>query len=276
MPLRGHLACLLLTAFAAMAGCYEYRVKYDGWETFRSQIGADKPGGNSTKDPLASGAIPANPRAGWAIQLESFEGASRFRRASDLIRRLTHRNAVTDLWFQDHEGKTTVYRGRYDHLTDLEAQKALMQTRAIEDEGARPFENVQLISLGGEQSQPLGSADLRSHAGQGFYTLQIMFYDPDYGPDYRDAAEQAAATLRMDGNKAFYYHGPNRSMVTIELFTDADFDQDGPVRIYGPRMLAAQEKFPNNLANGLTMLETISDGRKAEKRPQPSFVVRVP
>ena len=278
MPLRGHLVPLLLAAFVLMVGCYEYRVKYDGWETFRSQIGGDKPGdGSASKDRVAGGGAPTQQQSGWAIQVETFEGSSRFRRASDLIRRLTNRNAVTDLWFQDHQGKITVYRGRYDNLTDLDAQRALMQTRAIEDNGEKPFENVELISLGGgNQSQPLGSSDLRSYAGQGFYTLQIMFYDPDFGPDYRDAAEQAAATLRTEGNKAYFYHGPNRSMVTIDLFTDADFDQDGPVRVYGPRMLAVQEKFPNNLANGRTLLETISDGAKSEKRAQPSFVVKVP
>jgi len=274
---RGSFVWSLLTALLCTCGCYEYRVKYDGWETFRSQIGGDKPGAVAKNSDGSNSAAISEQRGGWAIQVESFEGGNRFRRASDLIRNLTNRNAVTDLWFQDHEGKTTVYRGRYETLTDLDAQKALMQTRAIEEDGSKPYENVELISLGGASGgQPTGSADLRNHRGQGYYTLQIGFYDPEFGPDFRDAAEKAVATLRQEGHKAYYYHGPNRSMMTIDLFSDADFDQDGPVRVYGPRMLAIQEKFPNNLSNGLTLVETVSDGAKSEKRAQPSFVVKVP
>jgi len=131
---RGSFVCSLLTALLCTCGCYEYRVKYDGWETFRSQIGGDKPGAVAKNSDGSNSAAISEQRGGWAIQVESFEGGNRFRRASDLIRNLTNRNAVTDLWFQDHEGKTTVYRGRYETLTDLDAQKALMQTRAIEED----------------------------------------------------------------------------------------------------------------------------------------------
>ena len=267
---------MVLAAALLISGCYEYRVKYDGWETFRSQIGGDKPGDPNT-NAKSAGAAPVDTRSGWAILVETFEGASRFRRASELVRRLTNRYAVTELWIQEDQGKTKVYRGRYDTLTDLDAQKTLMQMRALDDDGTKPYENVELVSLGGDETvRTAGSSDLRAHSGQGFYTLQIGFYDDEYGPDFRDAAEQAAAALRMENHRAFYYHGPNRSMVTIELFTEADFDQDGPVRVYGARMLALQEKFPNNLGNGRTVVEKIDDGKKSEKRAQQSFIVKVP
>lgn len=275
MTLRCWCNLALVVTALGLAGCYEYRVKYDGWETFRSQIGGDKAGEVNKQN--SPGAAPADTQKGWAILVETFEGGNRFRRASDLIRRLTNRYAVTELWLQDDAGKTKVYRGRYDTLTDLDAQKTLMQMRALDDDGTKPYENVELVSLGGaETNRPTGSADLRAHSGQGFYTLQIGFYDEEYGPDFRDAAEQAAAALRMENHRAFYYHGPNRSMVTIDLFTDADFDQDGPVRVYGVRMLSLQEKFPNNLANGRTIVEKVGDGKKTEKRAQESFIVKVP
>lgn len=266
---------VLLAAVSVIGGCYEYRVKHDGWETFRSQIGGDPPGGPVSKK-RNDGTAPAGTNSGWAILVETFEGGTRFRRASDLIRRLTNRYAVSELWLQDNEGKTKVYRGRYESLTDLEAQRALMQTRSIEEDGERPYEKVELVSLGGDGTRAATSHDLRTYSGQGFYTLQIGFYDEEYGPDFRDAAEAFAAEMRREGHRAFYYHGPSRSMVTVDLFTDADFDQDGPVRVYGSRMLGLQETFKFNLGNGRTIIETISDGKKTQKREQPSFVVKVP
>ncbi len=276
MTLRCWYALMPALGLALMSGCYEYRVKYDGWETFRSQIGADRPHDVAKRSTTASGAVPTSVRKGWAILVASFDGSSRYQKASALIRRLTNRYAVTDLWLEEQGGTTRVYRGRYDTLTDLEAQQALLQTRAIDEDGEKPYENVEMVALGGDETQRVsGSADLRAFSGQGFFSLQIGFYDDVYGPDFRDAAEQAAKALREEGHRAFYYHGPNRSMLTLDLFTDADFEQDGPVQVYGPRILSLQERFPNNLANGRTMMQTIGEGDKVEKRAQPSFVVKV-
>lgn len=275
MP-RGCSVFVSLFMVLGLAGCYEYRVKYDGWETFRNQVGADPAGGAVKKDPSA-GAQPAAARGGWAILVETFDGASRYRKATDLVRRLSNRHAVTDLWIEEKDGKTKVFRGRYESLTDLEGQKVLLQTRAIEDDGEKPYEDVELVSLSDDRAQrTAGSSDLRVHSGQGFYTLQFGFYDDSYGPDFRDAAEQAIAALRAEGHRVFYYHGPNRSLLTADLFTEADFEQDGPVRVYGARMLALQERFPYNLANGRTILENIGEGPKKEKREQPSFIVKAP
>lgn len=113
--------------------------------------------------------------------------------------------------------------------------------------------------------------DLRTHTGM--YTLQIGFYDQDYGPDFRQAAEQAVSALRLQGEEAYYYHGPHRSMVTLGLFTDAHFVQRGPVSAYGPEIEAIQKKYPYNLANGRTLVQKI-DGQDIGQ--QESFLVRVP
>jgi hypothetical protein len=104
------------------------------------------------------------------------------------------------------------------------------------------------------------------------YSLQIGFYDDAFGPDFRQAAEQAAAALHQQGEQAYYYHGPNRSLVTIGLFTENDFVQQGPQRAYGPQIKQLQQRFPYNLANGLTQIQKI-DGRTIGE--QPSFIVRV-
>lgn len=268
------LGIALLFAAAALAGCWETRIKHDGWATFRSQLGdaQSKPGS------VRPGGTPYDVNdatSGWTIRLDTFEGVGRYRRATDLMRRLAGK--MTGLWLHEDGEKVNVFRGRYDNVTDLDAQRSLLESRALEEDGLRPYENVQLIALGvGGVPRTTTPLDLRQFSNQGLYTLQIGFYDDAYGDGFRDAAETAARELRDEGTQAFYYHGANRSMVTVELFTDADFEQDGTVRVYGPRMLQRQEQFKFNLGNGRTIVETINDGKKQEKRAQPSFIVKVP
>ena len=121
--------------------------------------------------------------------------------------------------------------------------------------------------------------DLKQHAGM--YSLQIGFYDEAFGKEFRKAAEEMATILREDGVEAYYYHGPNISMVTVGLFDDSDLVKrevrmpNGLVSIqegYGPRIKVLQEQFPNNLGNGATVIDKI-DGQNLG--PQPSFLVRV-
>src|SRR5690606_17423075 len=61
---------------------------------------------------------------------------------------------------------------------------------------------------------------------QSRYTLQIAVYESNNPAEARRAAEQAAAQLRADGEPAFYYHGPSRSMVTLGAFTAAEAGLD--------------------------------------------------
>lgn len=268
------LTAALMVAVAALAGCYEYRVKYDGWETVRAQLG-DRPNTHNDPDRFPDRTDAAE---GFAVLITTFEGASRYHSASAAMRRLVRSHRIGDAWMREVSGKVHVYRGRYPRQTDLDAQQSLTQVRAIEEDGLKPYADAQLVSLGQSATvaRPQDDLDLQRHSGQGYYTLQVAFYDEAYGPDFRDAAEQYARDLRGRNQRAFYFHGPNRSMVTIELFTDADFEQAGAVRDYGPRILELQEKFPNNLGNGRTVIESYREGKKTEKRNQPSFLVRAP
>lgn len=281
-------ACGAVSALAAciglivLAGCYEYKVKYDGWEVFRSQVG------DAPAPPPKGKGRPEETATGYAVLLESFEGTSRYRRANDLMKRLAQMN-VRDLWMKEtgqgvrrvegkltvDEGKVSVFSGRFAQLSDLDAQQSLSQIRGLTIDGDQPYQSAQLVSLGTDSSgRTVDSLDLRTHSGQNFYTLQIGFYDEQYGPDFREAAEIAAKQLRGEGEKAFYYHGRFRSLVTIELFTDKDFERDGPVSVYGPRVLQLQQRYKHNLGNGVTIMESLP--KQKEKTPQPSFLVRVP
>lgn len=258
----------------SLGGCVEYRVTYDHWAQFGEKFG----------DPKAS--VGDNPNAkdgtakqeGWTILMESFEGGNRFRRANDLVRRLIADQQLSNLWIQEAGGgKINVYMGRYTSFSDPKAKVDLERVRSISlGEGqVMPYIDVELVSLSGDgRGGNIDPMDLSGYSG--YYTLQIGFYDSDFGSAYRDAAERAAKTLREDGEQAFFYHGVHRSMITVGLFTDEDFERDGPVHIYGPRILALQEIYPNNLGNGREVIQTFRDEKKVEQRAQKSSLVRVP
>ena len=124
--------------------------------------------------------------------------------------------------------------------------------------------------------------DLYQFAGDDLMTLQIGYYDEQYGEDFREAAELAAKELREQGDQAFYYHGPNRSLLTVGLFGQEDLvqhttpGQDGRIFVqtqYSQRVVELQKKYPHNLGNGLTLLQ--KQGGK-DIGAQLSSLVRVP
>ena len=86
------------------------------------------------------------------------------------------------------------------------------------------------------------------------------------------AAEKAAAQLRTQGEDAYFYHGPKRSLVTIGLFNDSDINVVNGSVVYSPRVKEVQKRFPYNLGNGVTVVEKV-EGKKI--REQPSVIVKV-
>lgn len=253
-----------LIVSAATLGCTYERVVVDHWAPLQN-ISDSSPAGSP-----ARGASKIE-HAGWSILLERFEGKKHRDRADRYARRLAESHHIPDVWVFEREDKSHVMRGRYVEPTIDAAVRDLRQTRLLQIDGERVFRGADLISLisggGGEASGPL---DLRQHVGS--YTLQIGFYDSDFGPDFRKAAEKAAKALRDDGDEAFFYHGPNRSLVTVGIFTDDDFIFVGGVQDYGPRILEIQKKYPYNLGNGVTLIEKRNGVVLGE---QPSAVVKV-
>lgn len=250
----------LVTALLILPACYETQVVRSSWDTLRA-------------DQRKSAALDpsVNPGEGWAILLQTFEGSNRDKQASRLIDRLTLEVGMPDLWKADAKGKTNVYRGRYPDENSRAAKQDLRQTRLILFDGKRSFEHVDLVNLSTGQAslRDGGAFDLRRYPGR--FTLQIGYYDEMF-PEFRKAAEKAAAELRAQGEEAYFYHGPTISLITIGLFDDSDLAQvDGKVA-YGPRIKEIQKRFPHNLGNGLTIVEKIR-GKKV--REQPSVLVKV-
>ena len=179
---------------------------------------------------------------------------------------------VPDLWAAEVNYYSTVYCGQYKKYEDPQAKKNLEKLRTVNIDGNRPFEHAEILPLTGNEkkAEKIDPYDLKPYVG--FFSLQVGYYDDNFGPDFRKAAEEAVRILRAEGDEAYYYHGPLHSLITIGLFTRDDFVQVGNTEVYGPRMKELQKKYPHNIGNGHILIEKIH-GEKV--REQPSFLVRV-
>ena len=256
------LPLLLLFAlfWLSLPGCEERRVVRSTWD----QLHADK------RSPIDD---DGSQNSGCAILLKSFDGPGQDNEAARFIDRLTLTAAMPDLWKSRFKNVTNVYRGRYSDVASPQAQRDLRQSRMIQVDGKRPFEAADLVDL--STGKPPAAVitsdnDLRRYPNQ--YSLQVGCYDEQSG-NPRVAAERAAATLRAEGEQAFFYHGPFLSLVTVGLFDESDMTLRDGATAYSPRVKELQRRFPYNLVNGRTLVEKRSDGTKI--RDQPSFLVRV-
>lgn len=270
MPTWFHLMCMAVVVLGSflLAACeMETRVVKEAWW---NDLPADAaPAEDSRRGAAAHGT--------WTIPLDRFTGNDRQGEAQSLVRQLR----ASELWVEDVDGVATVYRGRYHDPSSDEARIALQKTRRIELDGERPFNDARLTHLSsdgrGRASDP---HDLRQYVG--YYTLQIGYYDADFGKDFRDAAEEAVEALRADEHEAYYYHGPHRSLVAVGLFQypEAFITAANPtgskrstVDAYSPRVRELQKAFPHNLGNGRTLIDYNKEGERLGERA--SFLVRV-
>ncbi|MDX1565257.1 MAG: hypothetical protein R3236_07625 [Phycisphaeraceae bacterium] len=123
---------------------------------------------------------------------------------------------------------------------------------------------------------PVKKHDLRTAPEGTYYTLQIAHYEnPDNPAERRKRAEEYAQQLREQGEQAFYYHGPNMSLVTVGAFKDAVLRVgsvsrrgDGSKRLtvptpttrYSPEVEELQAKYPHHLHNGRPIYYKKKDG----------------
>lgn len=175
--------------------------------------------------------------------------------------------------------------GRYSSPADPKAREDLERVRAISHGSGKPYEGAVLAppALGAvEGSDPeMNLATLKARQGKrAVYTLQVAAYERADGKEatpedlatIRQAAERAAAAMRKDGEEAFYYHGPRRSMVTVGVFGEREADS-GTGRL-SPALRALQARHPNNLVNGAPLI--VKNRANPKGIVQPSFVVAVP
>lgn len=276
---RGGVGRLLIAvlaiawAWTGVACEMEQRQVRSSWDS----LPFDQPTG--MRDPRSGGDGRQQVRAGqWAIPLERFSGGNRHAQARLLMQQISRQARQVDLWIEDFDGMSTVYAGRFDSANDPRARQMLERVRETEIEGTQPFAHAHLEPLVGQDRRAGDALDLRQYSG--YYTLQVAFFDDAYPGDRRDAAVDYARELREQGHQAYYYHGPNRSLVTVGLFTyqEAFITADDPlspgarVDAYSQRVLDLQKEFPRNIANGYELIERV-DGEVVGA--QRSTLVRV-
>ncbi len=271
-PIRRYrhiLALLLVATMSAQAACTYERVIHDGWGEFEAM--ADE----QTIEGQADEREKQQPEQAYAILLDIFSGPKRVDDARMTKDWLETEQNFTDLWLREAGETIQLVYGRYEKR---DSDLALHDLRSVRDhdlQGLKPYETAELIPVRRDEIMAESPLDARNHIGM--FTLQIGFYDQNFGENFRQAAVDAAKAIRADGDEAYYYHGRNVSMVMVGLFTEDDFKarEIAPgvtVDSYGPEILKLQEKYPYNLGNGRTLIETVN---RRNTGAQESFLVRI-
>lgn len=287
-PSRAVAAAFLVTCAAVLAtGCQggdEARrtpdLAREGEAIFASP--SARPGGTQA---------PAPGSEAWSIVIAALEGEGAEAAARNLLAEIRARAGLTGAFVEARGNRYVVAYGSYSGPADRAAQTDLERIKAIEIDGVRPFLLAQLAPP--IRAGTIPEYDLRNtrrlHGTWALYSLQVGVYSREDGRppaademrEFRRLAEEAVSQLRREGEEAFYYHGPNRSMVTIGLFGVDDFDPQSPGGAQSPRLTALRERYPHNLLNGRGIRErrevTTAAGRPAVvQRLQPSFLVQIP
>ncbi|MBS0198133.1 MAG: hypothetical protein JSR77_15370 [Planctomycetes bacterium] len=229
----------------------------------------------------------------WTIALASFTAETEGTAAQAALSQARSLPGLENAYLEDR-GRTIVMAvGKYDAPGNPAAKKDLERVRQITVGGSKPFQHAILSpprdeSLRGSVPEHELRYAKTLYGKDAMYTLQIGVYcrSDDTEPsakelaEFRAAAEKAVAQLRREGEEAFYFHGPRRSMVTIGVFNDQEYDAS-PQRVnpmalpkQSERLLKLRERFPYNLANGAAVKRTAPGQTKS--RLDPSFVVTVP
>ncbi len=277
--LRAPLAALAI----ALSGCA-------GGDTGQ----ADRPRDDLSQQARAvfgADAVPTNADdLTWRISLGVLPATERPEPAP-FIQRLERSTGLRGIEVGDRRGEPILVYGRYTSPETRDAQRDLQRVRTIETDGGRPFQGAFFLppELNAAATGRKASWDLRNardlHGPEAIYTLQIGMYArgdnqptiPEELLEFRRLAERAVEQLRAEGEPAFFYHGPNGSMITIGLYGEADHDPATNPPLESPRLREAREKFPNNLLNGrgVKTRGRTSEGRVVE-RLQSSRLVAVP
>ncbi len=223
-------------------------------------------------------------REGWAIVLTTFTTQNHREQATQWLALLRVETPFTGAWIESDERGSVVRYGSYLSVNSKQAQQDLTRIKNFEYKGAQPFSRAYLSRYG--QSNTAGrlreyhlSQALKFFPGQDtVYSLQIGVYEAEQDTTAEQArrlAEEAVMQLRAQGEMAFYYHGPNRSMVCVGAFPSAAVD--AATGFYSADVRALQHRFPYNSFNGRSLKQNIvtMTGQRREEI-QPSFLVQVP
>lgn len=244
--------------------------------------------GDGTQD---QGSGEARQDAAWSIVLASFRGEGRQEAAAAVLERVRTKGRVPEAFMEDRGAGTVIAFGRFAGPQDTQARAELERIRALEVDGVRPYEWAFLAPPAiGPATGAMAEYDLRRvrelYGKDALYTLQVgMYTRGDLKPpsekerqEFAKLAEEAVATLRREGELAFFYHGLNGSTVTVGVFGPMDYDPKTP-REQSPVLLETRKRFPHNLVNGKGVRRKIPGAREDDPKAyvlEPSGLVVVP
>ncbi len=189
--------------------------------------------------------------------------------------------------YLERRGKSLIVAyGTYPSAASPQAQQDLKRIQGLKVGEETPFAGAVLApppfeSLPGTIPEYDLSTAKKRFGKNAMYSLQVACYMRADGQDpspedlaqFRAAAEKAAVELRREGEEAFYYHGPHRSMVTVGIFNDQDIGA-GKTKTESMKLVMARKAHPLNLVNGLG-LKVRTHGQK-EATLQPSGLIAIP
>jgi len=272
---RGVLACitgLALVHATTLSGCAS------------SPEPETSPGVSGEEGQAIFGSVSDSAReAGkWTIVLAAFRGDEAAQAAQFALARVAGEGGLREARIEKRGQAYLLTYGRFDGPTDPSAKAALARVRTVMIQGATPFDQA-LLTPPEPAAGSVPEYDLR-HAKQFYgleyvYTLQIGVYGRSDGrppsdadrTEARRAAEEAVATLRAEGEQAFYYHGPNFSSVTVGLFSEDEVDPHSGLR--SASFYELQAKFPYNLLNGAQRTVRLAGSQPQAQR---SALVSIP
>lgn len=269
--IRFYWLCIVAVLLVPLLGGCEMErrvVKRSGW----TKMFAESEWNQAARQDSQDQAVAQRTR-GYAIELGRCSGAQAYHGVTELIRTARQDAGLANLWYATLGQETTVYVGRFVDEDSAQAKATLRQVREAEIDGKALFAKAKIVKLGSEQGQALDPRDLRSLKGKGLFSLQIGYYDATYGPDFRRAAETAVDVLRDKGEQAYYYHGPNRSMVLVHAWTRAQaFTLVGQIDHYSDTVRRVQAIYPHNVPNGRPFTDADDP---AYVKSQKSFLVPI-
>lgn len=230
----------------------------------------------------------------WSVVIESFRGEDQEEASRNGLQKLKTETGLTDAYIEKRGPAIVIAYGRFTDGSSKETKAGLDKVRntevIISNVKTKPFAAA-FLAPPANIPGTIPEYDLRQakkiNGEWVIYTLQIGAYTRlDKAPnaaelaEFRKAAEQAVSQLRHEGEQAYYYHGPTKSMVTIGLFGKEDFDPQAP-GAESPELVTLRKRYPYNLINGQGAHEkikvTTKNGKQAEAdRMQPSALVVVP
>ncbi|MBP7746245.1 MAG: hypothetical protein KA383_08930 [Phycisphaerae bacterium] len=256
--------------------------------------------------PGTGGATSAAPRLGdkdeevWAIRCITLQMPDHQQRAkayADALKKVSGLKADLVQVLTDADG-TAVFYGRYkreygpqgatdkfkpNHLTDLETIRGLRFAGA----DVWPF---MLASMDLLPTYRSAHPEWDLEKVDGHWALHVaVFYNTDTFRTRRSAAEEYCALLRKQGEEAYFHHGAVHSSVYVGVYPAeavSEIRQENPLtgvvqttlRIVDPKMIAAQQRFPESLQNGHKVYEVARnrDGTVRDRAPSASFPVVIP